>query len=183
MENRRLLPIAEGDYVQSLDKGLSVLRAFSDERNAMTLSEVARVTGLSKPSARRFLLTLQALGYVESDDGLFRLRPRVLDLGYAYLSSVELPSVVDPFLNDLNAELREACSVGVFDDDSVRTAFSGRPSIGCCFVLGSGIDFVGRQPTPARAVMVDLGFTSTAIVPPPRIFGLRATVRFGGAGG
>jgi len=119
MENRRLLPIAEGDYVQSLDKGLSVLRAFSDEHNAMTLSEVARVTGLSKPSARRFLLTLQALGYVDSDDGLFRLRPRVLDLGYAYLSSVELPSVVDPFLNDLNAELREACSVGVFDDDSV----------------------------------------------------------------
>lgn len=120
MENHHAVrPIAEGDYVQSLDKGLSVLRAFSDEHSAMTLSEVARLTGLSKPSARRFLLTFQALGYMESNDGVFRLRPRVLDLGYAYLSSVELPSVVDPFLNELNAEVREACSVGVLDDDSI----------------------------------------------------------------
>ena len=107
----------DGDFVQSLEKGLAVLRSFSDERQKMTLSEVARQTGLSKPSSRRLLLTLQKLGYVTSEDGSFRLRPRVLDIGYAYLSSVELPAVVEPFLNDLNAELREACSVGVFDDD------------------------------------------------------------------
>jgi IclR family pca regulon transcriptional regulator len=107
----------DGDFVQSLEKGLAVLRAFSDERQKMTLSEVARATGLSKPSSRRLLLTLQKLGYVTNKDGVFRLRPRVLDIGYAYLSSVELPAVVEPFLNDLNSRLGEACSVGVFDED------------------------------------------------------------------
>ena len=109
----------DGDFVQSLEKGLAVLRSFSDEHQEMTLSDVARQTGLSKPSARRLLLTLQKLGYVSSKDGAFRLRPRVLDIGYAYLSSVELPAVVEPFLNELNAELREACSVGVFDEDRI----------------------------------------------------------------
>lgn len=109
----------DGDFVQSLEKGLAVLRAFSDEHQEMTLSDVARQTGLSKPSARRLLLTLQKLGYVSSKDGAFRLRPRVLDIGYAYLSSVELPAVVEPFLNELNGELREACSVGVFDEDTI----------------------------------------------------------------
>jgi len=68
----------------------------------------------------------------------------------------------------------------VFDDDSPRTAFSGRPALGCCFVLGSGIDVAGAQPTADRVVMVDLGFTSTAILPPPRVVGLQLGYRFGG---
>lgn len=118
MDTSRLVnPIAPGDYVQSLDKGLAVIRAFGHERRAMTLSEVAKVTGLSKPSARRFLLTLHALGYVSHQAGQFRLQPRVLDLGSSYLTSAELPEVVNPFLLELNANVREACSVGVLDGD------------------------------------------------------------------
>lgn len=112
-------PIADSDYVQSLDKGLAVIRAFNSDRRAMTLTEVAAVTGLSKPSARRFLLTLQALGYMTQHDGKFRLRPSVLDLGGAYLTSGELPAIVNPFLTELNGELKEACSVGVLDGDSI----------------------------------------------------------------
>lgn len=119
-------PIAESDYVQSLDKGLAVIRAFNSDRRAMTLTEVAAVTGLSKPSARRFLLTLQALGYMTQQGNRFRLRPSVLDLGGAYLTSGELPSIVNPFLTELNGELREACSVGVLDGDSV--VYIGRAS-------------------------------------------------------
>ena len=116
--SRFVHPIAPGDYVQSLDKGLSVIKAFNSDRRAMTLTEVAEATGLSKPSARRFLLTLQALGYVSQEDGRFRLRPRVLDLGGSYLTSGELPALVNPYLSELNAKLREACSVGVLDGDN-----------------------------------------------------------------
>ncbi|WP_169333681.1 IclR family transcriptional regulator domain-containing protein [Nocardia higoensis] len=120
MNGRRFVhPISEGDYVQSLDKGLAVISAFSGERRSMTLSQVAAVTGLSKPSARRCLLTLHALGYLVSEGTSFRLGPKVLDLAQAYLSSVELPAIVEPFLNELNADLQEACSVGVLDGDSV----------------------------------------------------------------
>ncbi len=118
-QTRFVHPIAPGDYVQSLDKGLAVIKAFNSDRRTMTLTEAAEVTGLSKPSARRFLLTLQALGYVAQEEGRFRLRPRVLDLGGSYLTSGELPGIVNPYLADLNAELREACSVGVLDGDNV----------------------------------------------------------------
>src|SRR6266536_1510769 len=68
------------DYVQSLDRGLSVIRAFSHDDPRLTLSDVARATGLTRAAARRFLLTLQRLGYVDSDDREFYLTPRVLEL-------------------------------------------------------------------------------------------------------
>ena len=75
------------DYVQSLDRGLAVIRAFSQDDPRLTLSEVARATGLTRATARRLLLTFGALGYVDSDEREFELTPRVLELGYAYLSS------------------------------------------------------------------------------------------------
>ena len=75
------------DFVQSLDRGLAVIRCFSSEHPSLTLSEVAERTGLTRAAARRFLLTLQELGYVGSSGRQFSLRPRVLALGYAYLSS------------------------------------------------------------------------------------------------
>ena len=118
--NDQVVPIAEGDFIQSLGKGLAVIRAFSAERKTMTLSEVATVTGISKPSARRIVLTLQALGYMSSNtDGAFRLLPKVLDLGYAYISSFELPEIAQPHLDALNEQLGEVCSLGVLDGGDV----------------------------------------------------------------
>ncbi len=117
--NDQVAPIAEGDFVRSLAKGLMVIRAFSAERKSMTLSEVATVTGISKPSARRIVLTLQALGYMSNQDGAFRLLPKVLDLGYAYISSFELPEIAQPHLDALNERLGEVCSLGVLDGDDV----------------------------------------------------------------
>lgn len=111
--------IAAGDYVQSLDKGLAVIRSFDSEHRTRSLTEVAEATGLSRPSARRFLLTLQALGYVIQEDGRFRLLPRVLDLGGSYLTSGELPGIVNPYLTELNSRINEACSVGVIDGEDV----------------------------------------------------------------
>lgn len=77
-----------GDIVKSLERGLAVIRAFDADHAELTLSEVARASALTRAAARRFLLTLVELGYVRTDGRLFALRPRVLELGYAYLSSL-----------------------------------------------------------------------------------------------
>lgn len=107
------------DFVQSLDRGLAVIRCFSSEHPSLTLSEVAERTGLTRAAARRFLLTLQELGYVGSSGRLFSLRPRVLALGYAYLSSFSVAQIAQPHLEDLAEELHESCSVSVLDGDDL----------------------------------------------------------------
>jgi len=106
-------------FVQSLERGLAVIRAFGPEDPELTLSDVARRTGLTRAAARRFLLTLADLGYVRSDGRLFALTPRVLDLGYAYLSSLSLPEVAEPHLERLAAEVHESSSVSVLDGDEI----------------------------------------------------------------
>ena len=78
------------DYIQSLDRGLQVLRAFNRDRPRCTLSEIAAHIGLSRAVARRSLLTLQHLGYVAAQGRHFFLTPRILELGYSYLSSLDL---------------------------------------------------------------------------------------------
>ena len=106
-------------HVQSLERGLAVIRAFGAGTPEPTLSEVARVTGLTRAAARRFLLTLVDLGYVRTDGKYFSLTPRVLELGYAFLSSMTLPEVAQPHLERLSAEVRESSSVSVLDGADV----------------------------------------------------------------
>lgn len=106
-------------FVQSLERGLAVLRAFSAEEPELTLSRVAERTGLTRAAARRFLLTLVDLGYVTVDGRLFSLRPRVLELGYAYLSGMSLPEVAVPHLERLSERVRESSSVAVLDGEDV----------------------------------------------------------------
>jgi IclR family pca regulon transcriptional regulator len=107
------------EFVQSLERGLAVIRAFDAEHPQLTLSEVARATGLTRAAARRFLLTLVELGYVRTDGRLFSLRPRILELGYAYLSSLSLPEVAQPHMETLVAQVHESCSMSVLDGDEV----------------------------------------------------------------
>jgi IclR family pca regulon transcriptional regulator len=107
------------EFVQSLERGLSVIRAFSDERPELTLSDVAGLTGLTRASARRFLLTLVDLGYVRADGRTFALRPRVLELGYSYLSSLGLPEVALPHMEALVAQVHESSSLCVLDDGQI----------------------------------------------------------------
>ncbi|HEY6471999.1 MAG TPA: IclR family transcriptional regulator C-terminal domain-containing protein [Acidimicrobiales bacterium] len=108
-----------GDFVQSLERGLSVIRAFGPDHPQLTLSEVAQITGLTRAAARRFLLTLVELGYVHADDRFFSLRPRVLELGYAYLSTLSLNEVAAPHMEDLVAHVRESSSIAVLDGDDI----------------------------------------------------------------
>ncbi|MEO3925554.1 IclR family transcriptional regulator [Micromonosporaceae bacterium B7E4] len=108
-----------GEFVQSLERGLAVIRAFDADHPQLTLSEVARATGLTRAAARRFLLTLVELGYMRTDGRLFSLRARILELGYAYLSSLSLPEVAQPHMESLVAEVHESCSMSVLDGDEV----------------------------------------------------------------
>jgi IclR family pca regulon transcriptional regulator len=103
------------DYVQSLVRGLDVIRAFSRHAPRMTLSDVARRTGLTRAAARRFLLTLVAEHYAETDGKHFTLRPKVLDLGFAYLSSMSLWEVALPIMREVVEAAKESCSTSVLD--------------------------------------------------------------------
>ncbi len=114
-------------FVQSLERGLDVIRALSLPGSGRTLSEVARDTGLTRASSRRFLLTLEELGYVRSDDRRFVLTPRVLELGYAFLSSLTLPQIAQPHLRELVEQVHESSSVSVLD--------------------GADVVYVAREPT------------------------------------
>src|SRR5476649_766821 len=106
-------------YVQSFARGLAVLRSFGADAPAQTLSEVAQRTGLTRAGARRILLTLVHLGYMEAAGRQFRLTPKVLDLGYAYLSSLPVWSQAQPILEELTAELRQSCSATVLDGGDI----------------------------------------------------------------
>lgn len=114
-------------FVQSLERGLGVVRALSAPGTGRTLSDVARDTGLTRASARRFLLTLERVGYARAEDGRFVLTPRVLELGYAFLSSLTLPQIAQPHLRELVQQVHESSSVSVLD--------------------GTEIVYVAREPT------------------------------------
>jgi IclR family transcriptional regulator, pca regulon regulatory protein len=109
----------DSDFVQSLDRGLAVIRAFGPGRERLSLSDVARETGLTRAAARRFLLTLVKLGYVRSDGREFSLRPLVLELGYAYLSGLAMPEIASPHLEELVARVRESSSISVLDGHDI----------------------------------------------------------------
>lgn len=107
-------------FVQSLARGLAVIRAFDDaDRREMRLTEVAERTGLTRAAARRFLLTLVELGYIRHHDGRFSLRPRVLELGHAYLSGLSFQEIAQPHMEELVHQVNESSSISVLDDTEV----------------------------------------------------------------
>jgi IclR family pca regulon transcriptional regulator len=101
----------KSEAIESLERELAVLEVFSAQNPSLTLSEVARLTGASRPTARRILLTLKALGYVRLDDRRFSLTPKVLNFGWSYFDSLALEEAVQPILNDLVGQIDESCSI------------------------------------------------------------------------
>lgn len=126
-----------GDFIRSLAKGLAVIEAFGAASPAMTLSDVARKVGLPRGTARRLLLTLVQLGYAGFDGKLFSLRPRALNLGFAYLYSQNLWQLAQPAMVELVEQVHESCSIAVLD--------------------GTEIVYVARVPTAARIMSINLG--------------------------
>lgn len=105
--------------MQSLERGLAVIRSLGANTPEMTLSDVAKSTGMTRATARRFLLTLVDLGYVRTDGKQFALNARVLDLGYAFLSGLPLPELAQPHLERLAASVCESCSLSILDGADV----------------------------------------------------------------
>jgi IclR family transcriptional regulator, pca regulon regulatory protein len=112
---------AQGDpeFMTSLARGLAVLRCFADEQKPMTIAQASRLTGLSRPAVKRCLHTLVRLGYAAQDGVNYALRPKVLALGYAYMSSSTLAMRAQPLLDQLRDDLHESCSLGVIEEDEV----------------------------------------------------------------
>ncbi|MFM0008216.1 MULTISPECIES: IclR family transcriptional regulator domain-containing protein [Paraburkholderia] len=113
-------------YVDAFARGLSVIRAFDAEHRMLSLAEVAEAAGISRASARRLLATLVHLGYVHADGRTFRLTPKVMQLGYAYLSGQTLTEIVEHYVVDVAEKTGESCSVCVLDDTDV--VYIGRAS-------------------------------------------------------
>ena len=103
------------ESIQSLQRGIEVLKAFDRDHSRMTLTEVAAITGLTRATARRFLITLVEMGYVGNQTRYFFLRPKILELGNFYLSSLSFNDVVQQHLNDLAEELHESASASVLE--------------------------------------------------------------------
>jgi IclR family pca regulon transcriptional regulator len=106
-------------YVQSFARGLDVIRSFSAAAPQQTLSDVATRSGLTRAGARRILLTLQSLGYVRTDGKHYALTPRILDLGFAYLSSMPIWNLAEPVMQRLVDEVKESCSAAVLDGTDI----------------------------------------------------------------
>jgi IclR family transcriptional regulator, pca regulon regulatory protein len=129
------------DWIAGLEKGLAILEAFDDQHPRMTPTQAATRTGLTRTAARRYLLTLAHLGYVQTDGKLFNLTPRVLRVGWSYFESARLPRIVQPFLQQLSAQIHESVYVSVLDDwELVIIARNGSTRVMTTgFVLGARV--------------------------------------------
>jgi IclR family transcriptional regulator, pca regulon regulatory protein len=154
--------IRSDDFVQSFARGLAVIRAFDAQHTGLSLSDVARRADLPRAAAGRFLRTLETLGYVSGDGRLFRLTPRVLELGFSYLSALSLPEIAQPHLEALSREVGESVSAAVLDGTDIvyvarvptRRIMSVRITIGTrfpAFATSMGRVLLAALPDAERA--------------------------------
>jgi IclR family transcriptional regulator, pca regulon regulatory protein len=149
------------DFVEALARGIDVLTAFGPQRPAMTLSDVAAAAGLARPTARRLLLTLEELGFVTGTGGVFRLTPKVLTLGMAYVGSLGLWDLARPHLEALVARTGESSSMAQLDgSDIVYVARVAVPKL-----IALRVDVGTRFP----AVQTSQGKVLLAALPPERL--------------
>src|SRR3954469_21450277 len=148
-------------FVQSLERGLAVIRAFDEHNVELTLSDVARSTGLTRAGGRRLLRPLADLGYVRTDGGWFSLTPRVLELGYAYLSSLSLTDVAEPHLERLVAEVHESSSVSVLDGEDIVYVARVPTSRIMTVSISVGTRFPAYATSMGRVLLAGLGEEAT----------------------
>lgn len=181
------------DFVQSLARGLSVIRTFDGEPADLSLAEVARRADIPRAAARRFLRTLEQLGYVRATpDARFRLTPRVLELGYGYLSSLSLLEIVQPHLDALSHRIGESVSVSVLDGTDIvyvaraaaRRIMSVRITIGTrlpSFATSMGRVLLAGMPPAALSEALEreelVAYTARTTVDPAALRAVLDTVR------
>jgi IclR family pca regulon transcriptional regulator len=148
-------------HSESLARGLTVIRAFGHDFPRLRAVDVAKRTGLSRAAARRYLLTLQDLGYVGSEGDVFFLRPRLLDLGFSYLTSIGVEDIVQPVLNRIAEKTHASSTFGVLDRDEV--VFVARAPSKGIFLLATSVG--GRVAAHATT----LGQVLLAAMPPAEL--------------
>ncbi|MEU3246590.1 MULTISPECIES: IclR family transcriptional regulator domain-containing protein [unclassified Streptomyces] len=144
------------EFIEALARGLDVLRCFRPGSDAMSLSEIAGATGLARPTARRILITLEQLGYVRSQERGFSLTPRVLDLGSAYVGSMNLWDLARPHLRELVRQTGESCSVAQLDgSDIVYVARVAVPKL-VTLAVTVGTRFPALQTSLGKVLLASL---------------------------
>jgi IclR family pca regulon transcriptional regulator len=141
------MTISQADYIAGMAKGLAVLESFDTERQRLNATLAAQRAGLTRAAARRHLLTLAHLGYLETDGSHFWLSAKVLRFSGSYLASARLPRVVQPTLNRLAAQTGESFSVVVLDGDQVVIIARG----GSTRLLAYGLHLGARLPAHATS--------------------------------
>ncbi|XAW88681.1 helix-turn-helix domain-containing protein [Vibrio sp. CDRSL-10 TSBA] len=111
--------IKDKNFLTTLARGLSVIRSFQNNKMTMTLSEMAEANDMSRASARRFLLTLQTLGYVKVEGRQFSLTPKVLELGYSYLANLDVGGVISSQLEQVTQQIHQSSSAAVLDGTDI----------------------------------------------------------------
>jgi IclR family pca regulon transcriptional regulator len=111
--------LTDPSFMTSLARGLAVVRAFSDSGKPQTIAQISQKTGIPRAAVRRCLHTLKQLGYVDAELNNFALRPKILTLGYSYLSSTPLTVSSQPYLNNISRALGESSSLAVLEDGEV----------------------------------------------------------------
>jgi IclR family pca regulon transcriptional regulator len=144
------------DFIEALARGLEVIQAFGPNRSMMTLSEVAAATGLARPTARRMLLTLEKLGYVRAAQGEFALTPRVLELGMAYIGSINIWDIARPHMERLVGYTHESSSIAQLDgSDIVYIARVAVPKI-ITIAVTIGTRFPALQTSLGKVLLAEL---------------------------
>jgi IclR family transcriptional regulator, pca regulon regulatory protein len=111
--------LTDPSFMTSLARGLAVVRAFSDRRRSLTIAQISHKTGIPRAAVRRCLYTLKQLGYADSEANNFTLKPKILTLGYSYLSSTPLAVSAQPYMDQISRTLNESCSLAVLDGNNV----------------------------------------------------------------
>jgi IclR family pca regulon transcriptional regulator len=153
--------LASPDFMTSLARGLAVLRGFSDARGPQTIAQLSHQTGIPRAAVRRCLHTLRELGYVDAELNNYTLRPKVLALGYAYLSSTPLTVAAQPLLDQMSGTLHESTSLAVLEDDEVVYVARAATARVMSVALGAG----SRLP----AYCTSLGRVMLAQLPPAQL--------------
>lgn len=135
-------PTEGPDFVTALARGLTVIRAFGPDRPRMTLADIAKRVTLPRATVRRSLITLETLGYVESDGRNFSLSPKVLTLGNSYLTSSPFPRTVQPMLERLSESIGESCWAAIMNDDDVLLVAGAKSNR----MLSAGLRVGSRLP-------------------------------------
>jgi IclR family pca regulon transcriptional regulator len=186
------MPIAHADFIEGMAKGMAVLESFDTERQRLNATLAAQRAGLTRAAARRHLLTLAHLGYLETDGSWFWLAPKVLRFSGSYLASARLPRAIQPALDRLAVRTGEAFSTVVLDGDQVVIVARSGPTRLLAYGLHLGARLPAHATSTGRVLLAALPkaqfaawlkgrelarLTGHTVVEPKRLLELVAQVR------